>query len=462
MTTAEALFYYRISEDKTGERLGVDRQEPPCLALCDHLGFTRGKSYVDNDISATKGLVRPAFEQLLIDVRRDPRPIIVWHTDRLVRLSSELLRVIETGVSVHAVEAGHFDLSTPAGRAVAKTLTAWAEYEGEQKALRQVAAARQKAEQGRPSWSTRPFGYERDGRLREFEAVMVRRAYAVILGGGSLASITRRFNASGHLTERGNRWTTKTIRLHLLNPRNIGISTYRGREMGKGRWESLVSEETFRAACRIITSSSRASAGGGARTNLLSGLLKCSVCQSVSRVQWVGGKPDGYAVYTCRGHQHFTTRVLQADAYVTGQIVAWLESDDGQAVWAVEGNADEMELLGDERIALNNRVSELVEMWTTGELPRPQFVSINRGLQERLAGVEGTLAKAGLARAVGGALMTPERVVAEWASDDFGLEKRRIVIEMAVEILEAKPRGKGARGFDGDRDLVVRFYDVRT
>lgn len=458
MSTDEALFYYRISEDKTGERLGVERQEPPCLELSNRLGFTRGKSYVDNDISATKGLVRPAFEELLADLKAHPRPVIVWHTDRLVRLSSELLRVIETGVSVYAVQAGHFDLSTPAGRAVAKTLTAWAEYEGEQKALRQVAAARQKAEQGRPSWSTRPFGYERDGQLREVEADMIRCAYATILVGGSLASIVRRFNATGLLTERGNGWAAKTIRLHLLNPRNAGIATYRGQEVGRGRWESVVPEETFRAAAHVLNSPARSSrTGGGARINLLAGLLKCAECKGAVRVQWVGGKPNGYAVYTCRDRQHFTSRVLQTDAYVTGQIVAWLESDEGQAVWAGRGNVEGVEALNVERVDLRNQANELAEMWQAREVTRVQFAEMNRSLLERLARVESALVRAGAGQAAEGGRMSAERVIAEWRSEAFGLERRRIVIDMATSTLEARPRGKGIRGFDGDRDLIVVF-----
>ena len=457
----EALFYYRISEDRTGERLGVERQEPPCLALCDRLGFARGKSYTDNDISATKGSLRPAFEQLLADVRADPRPVIVWHTDRLVRLSSELLRVIETGVSVHAVMAGHFDLSTPAGRAVAKTLTAWAEYEGEQKALRQIAAAKQKAESGRPSWSTRPFGYECDGYLREVEAAVVRRAYATILEGGSLTSVVRQFNATRFRTERGNGWAAKTVRLHLLNPRNAGIATYRKQEVGPGRWEAIVPEDTFRAAARLLTSPGRATGGGGARIYLLTGILRCHVCKGGVRVEWVGGKskPGSYAIYLCRAGWHFTSRVLQTDAYVTGMIVAWLESDEGQAVWTGKGNASELAALKAERTDLRNQADELAEMWQAREVTRVQFAAMNRSLLERIERTEGALVRAGAGRAAGGVLMGAEQVVAQWRSADFGLERQRAVIGMAIETLEARPKGKGVRGFDGDRDLIVRFYD---
>ena len=29
---------------------------------------------------------------------------------------------------------------------------------------------------------------------------------------------------------------------------------------------------------------------------------------------------------------------------------------------------------------------------------------------------------------------------------------------MAAKVLEAKPRGKGIRNFDGDRDIVIEFF----
>src|SRR5690349_13464343 len=129
----KASIYVRISLDKTGEGLGVERQEQACRELCEHKGWEVREVFCDNDISATTGKRRPGFEALLAS---DPDVIVVWHIDRLVRLSRDLERVIDLGVNIHGVTAGHIDLSHPGGRAVAKTITAWAQYEGEQKAER--------------------------------------------------------------------------------------------------------------------------------------------------------------------------------------------------------------------------------------------------------------------------------------------------------------------------------------
>src|SRR3954467_5697610 len=108
----QASIYVRISLDKTGEGLGVERQEEACRKLCaDHRWQVR-EVFCDNDISATTGKRRPGFEALLAS---DPEVIVVWHTDRLVRLSRDLERVIDLECNVFAVTAGHIDLSNPAG-----------------------------------------------------------------------------------------------------------------------------------------------------------------------------------------------------------------------------------------------------------------------------------------------------------------------------------------------------------
>jgi site-specific DNA recombinase len=61
--------------------------------------------------------------------------VIVWHSDRLLRRTIDLENYIEVchplNVATHTVMAGYFDLTTPAGRATAKTLAAWASYEVE-------------------------------------------------------------------------------------------------------------------------------------------------------------------------------------------------------------------------------------------------------------------------------------------------------------------------------------------
>jgi site-specific DNA recombinase len=86
-----AGIYARISyvrrEDGTKERLGVERQVPPCRELARRKGWTLVEPvYEDNDLSAFSGKRRPGYEQLLADAKAGRINVIVaWHADRLTR-----------------------------------------------------------------------------------------------------------------------------------------------------------------------------------------------------------------------------------------------------------------------------------------------------------------------------------------------------------------------------------------
>ncbi|MCW2678806.1 MAG: invertase Pin, partial [Frankiales bacterium] len=67
----------RISDDRTGDALGVERQEQDCRALAKRKGWTVSKVYRENDTSAFSRrkvklpdgstalrVIRPAFREL--------------------------------------------------------------------------------------------------------------------------------------------------------------------------------------------------------------------------------------------------------------------------------------------------------------------------------------------------------------------------------------------------------------
>src|SRR5436853_52874 len=65
--------YCRISQDRGGTELGVDRQEALCRKLAEDKGWTVAEVYVDNDLSAYSGRRRPRYEQMLTDVEAGRR-----------------------------------------------------------------------------------------------------------------------------------------------------------------------------------------------------------------------------------------------------------------------------------------------------------------------------------------------------------------------------------------------------
>lgn len=61
--------YARISSDRSGDTLGVQRQIADCLALAERKGWTVAGQYVDDDVSAWSGRARPEYERCLRDLR---------------------------------------------------------------------------------------------------------------------------------------------------------------------------------------------------------------------------------------------------------------------------------------------------------------------------------------------------------------------------------------------------------
>src|SRR5438309_1452398 len=121
MKTTTAGVYCRISDDRTGEGLGVARQAEDGRAYCAARGWAVADVYVDNDISAYSGARRPAYERLLLDLASgEVNAVVAWHPDRLHRSPRELEAFIElvesTRAKVGTVQAGEYDLSSPTGR----------------------------------------------------------------------------------------------------------------------------------------------------------------------------------------------------------------------------------------------------------------------------------------------------------------------------------------------------------
>jgi site-specific DNA recombinase len=174
--------YTRISQDREGAGLGVERQEADCRALAEQLGWTIVAVHADNDLSAYSGKPRPGYEALLADLRAGTADaVICWHTDRLQRRPVELEEYIAVceprGVPTQTVKAGPIDLATPAGRMVARQLGAVGRYEVEHQIERLVAARLQAVANGRWTGGRRPYGYEPDGvTVIEAEAAWPRRA----------------------------------------------------------------------------------------------------------------------------------------------------------------------------------------------------------------------------------------------------------------------------------------------
>lgn len=448
-STPTATIYTRMSLDMTGEGKGVERQEQECREYCERMGWAVAEVYTDNDISATTGKKRPGFEALLASA---PERVVVFHTDRLVRLTKELERVIDLGVNVHALHAGHLDLSNPAGKAVAITITAWAQYEGEQKSVRQKAAFRQRAAAGRQWWSTRPFGYEMNGSRREPEASQLAQAYADVLNSVPLGTIAKRWNRDSVLTAKGNAWRAVSVRQLLMNARNAGIKVYGGEEVGPGAWEPVVPEEVYRATVRLLNRAERRTGGDGKRIGLLVGVAKCGVCQG--NIHRGKRKPkkgsaregqEGRPIYACAASRHVTLDSEQVDEIIAEKTILFLTHRDLAGQVQPSSERVDVAALKTEEAVIRSRLAELAEAFGARSVTLAQMITATDALQADLDEVEAALADAGQGDGPLADLPDAKDVAAVWR-DEWDADKRRDVIQRLAVAVTLHPRGKGYRG----------------
>jgi site-specific DNA recombinase len=392
----DVTIYVRLSLDQHGDELGVQRQEDECRAYAAARGWTVREVIADNDVSATSGKVRPGFERLLAS---KPDAILCWHTDRLVRRTEDLLRVIALGVNVHAIHAGHLDLSTPAGRATAKTVTAWAEYEGEQKALRQKASNLQAAKNGKPHKAgLRTFGYADDYvTVVEAEAEAIRKGAEMVLQGETLAAVARYWTGLGLLAPRSSSgrakgeadgeakgWGVGGVKKVLISPRYIAQVTYRGEVMGAGKWPAILDEATHYGLVSALTNPKRFTGGartGSAPQTLLAGLATCERCGDTVR----GGMYRGTPVYRC-GQKHVRVPRELADKRTGNAVLARLVFPDflPWVLAARREEGDDSAHLHQEAQTLRERLDGLAVAYASGSITLSQMTAGTEAIRARL------------------------------------------------------------------------------
>ncbi|MFB8229686.1 recombinase family protein [Cellulosimicrobium sp. NPDC055967] len=344
MKRNRAVIYARQSLDRAGEGAAVARQIAECRALAEARGWDVVEELIDNDVSASTGVARPAYSTLLDRIRSGATDyVIVWHMDRLTRRIIDLedvIAVTETSGIKFATVTGDVDLSTDTGRLMARVMASFARAEVERKSARQRAANRQRASQGVARWLRRPFGYDRgaDGAvvIVDAEAQAIREGAAAVLGGASLASVARDWNERGLLTTGGVPWRNGYVRRVFLNPRHAGRNVYLGDDVGEGDWTAILDDETHQRLVELLTDPSRRSTRSNAAKHLLSGIARCGVCDAPLKGAGASSGERRWSVYRCPEY-HLTRKCAVVDVAVTDALLARMSAPDAAALLAPVG-----------------------------------------------------------------------------------------------------------------------------
>ncbi|SPM40551.1 hypothetical protein A4G27_05435 [Mycobacterium numidiamassiliense] len=432
--------YLRQSLAADGSEIKVSTQRKDLTELLTAEGATWDE-FVDNDVSATthmpgsKKKPKPRggdYVRMIkfIEAGKARTPgkryagIAPWKSDRLYREHRQLEDLIDLvddrGLHILTAGSGNIDLSTPEGRAMARVSCTFARMEMEQKSVRHRSENKRMAEEdARPSWPSRPFGYDaevdpvtkkwwtirRDHtkrivatntiRKHATEAKFVREAYRRFNAGTTLRTIATEWNKAGIKTPKGNTWSGAQVRALLLNPRNAGLREYNGNVVmvndrpKRGTWPPLVKPETWQRAVNKLKDPSRDTGAPRARKHLLSGIARCG--------REGCGAPLGSAIssrgqrqYACNRCQKISRDADKLDEMVIARVVGWLSREDAADLLRPPIDPVDAESLREERQALEARLEQLGREFAKAS---PQFTKaaleeINGRLAEIKAALE--------------------------------------------------------------------------
>ncbi|WP_236739914.1 recombinase family protein [Mycobacteroides abscessus] len=460
----KAVIYTRISEDQTGEKLGVTRQLDDCLELAKRLGWEVVGHYDDNDISAFNGKRRPGFEGMLEAMAAGQfGGLLVWHTDRLYRSMKDLERLIDIAdarrVKIATVQGGDLDLSTSAGQMMARILGSVAHQESQHKGERQRAANKQRALEGKWYTANRCFGYTDKGVPLEPEATAFRQAVSDVLGGKSIRKIAMEWNERGLQTalagstqKRNGKeyvvagtWNSPSVRRLLVNPRYAALRVHQGVVVGAGQWEPLIEEDTHRGLVAFLSDPSRIKCTSFERKYIGSGVYRCGKCDDgLMKAAQPGGRKN--RAYVCRDHAHVLRAGEPVDAYVEALVLEYLSRPDAKLVLEDGRDVDIAELQG-QRAGLDARLVELAGLFAEGAIDGPQLKRGTTELRSRLAVLDAQLADLARINPVADLLGAGDRLAEKWAALSPDMQGKVVSELMSVTILPA-PRGR--RAFDPD------------
>ncbi len=476
----QVVVYVRISEDRTGEEAGVDRQREDCLELCARLGLEAPEVFMDNDISAFQNKRRPGYAALLEKAKLGATRVVAWHVDRLYRKPRELEDLIDLveshPIRIEAVKGGAFDLNTHEGRLMARQLVAIASYESGHKADRIRRANRQKAERG--DWhGAAKFGYGIGGVLIPAEAVIIREMADRFLAGQSLRSITKWLNEEtgmpspmAHKNTLGV-WHATTVKSMLVSARISGQRAYEpdrkagdgptGREiLGPGRWEAIISpEETARIRAVFASPDRRASKSS---INLLSAIALCGVCGAglVSGKNTYGPSDAKRHYYRCMPTPGYPQRgglsvsASGLEELVSGAVIARLAEtrlpDMSEATndRAVTGTLQRI-------LAAKQRMEDIARDYGSGLMSRAEYHAARTAAQAGIADAERVLGRMARTDTLKGIPIGDEVALrAAWMV--WTVPQKRAILAALIDTLIVHPNPRNGSRFVPSR-VELRF-----
>lgn len=464
-----AAIYARISLDRAGAGLGVERQIEDCQALADARGYGVQYIFKDNDVSAYSGRTRPEYRRLVDAMQSgEVNVVVAWHTDRLHRSPRELEEYIAISelnrIDTVTVQAGELDLGTASGRMVARMLGAAARHESEQKSERIRRSRQQAAEAGLPNGRL-GYGYEADRSVNDGEAAVLREAAERLLAGETLYAVTTDLNRRGVPSPRGRvgGWKSANLRGTVTRATLAGWREWRpgttstkggaglGDFLAQGAWTPILSRSEVEQLRARLFDPARVTSRRPVE-NLLTGILRCSICSlglNGSGDSRNKSNPRRYRCIRQPGDAHCGRVSIVAEPVEAMVEAAVLEVLAGSRIVDSRKAATSITDAERELLAARKDRDELAAQRARGEVTASEWSTMRRVLVERIEHAEHQLA-------VSGSTLTairhvPPGVAAKRWWGDASVMQRRAVIQALIASIEVRPARTSYPWFDPSR-----------
>lgn len=465
------LQYERISQDREGRELGVGRQREDNDLLCARNGWNVVARYRDNDRGAStrSTKARPRYDRMIADIQTKaygpwPYRIVAYSTGRLTRRPMEnelLIQMAESGkIQIHTVKSTDVDLTTAAGRMVARVLAAQDAMEAEQAGERIERAAQQRREQGRGHGGVRSFGYRYAGsgklEVVDEEADAIREGARMILNGRRLMEVGTEWDRRGLLTPRGKKWELPdSIKKALTNARVAGWTTHEDERVAEGDWEPILDRDTWEAVRAILDEPQRKRPQIAGRKHLLSGYLVCGLCEMPLKINATR--------YICRKGQsngRACGKVTRQEQWLEDAVRGWVFTCLANG-YVPQGEAGPAEDVGAEIDAVEREIKKLMDAYQADVFTLDEVTPRVSPLRLRLAELRETESRSIKAHATRSGEEGVKQVELWMTTTLDTLGTRREILGRYVKQVRVLPVGKGNQVTAGSIEIVETGGRVR-
>lgn len=241
-------------------------------------------------------------------------------------------------------------------------------------------------------------------------------------------------------------WQSANIRGVAMNPFIAGWRVHKGKIIGKGTWEAIITEEEHNAVVAKLGDPARRKIKDGDRVKwLLSGILVCGICETGVTTH----KRYGSMVYRCKVG-HMTRNMAKTDSVVVERLLRRLSTDGARELFQYEGQAKELTEAVKTAQDLRARLDAFTDKAAEGELSADRLSRIEAKLLPQIDAAEARARQIGVSPAVA-ELVGPD---APEVWERLPLTQKRAVLRALVRPRLLRTKG-GRTPFNPDHVTVT-------